>query len=236
MRNNISVIIPSYNAGKSIIQAIRNVFAHLPKSKLIIIDDSSPDETAKIINKYFLKDKRLTLIVRKEKEGRGSAILRGFQEGLKDKSTEFFVEMDADLCHDARYIPIMIKKCRTYDVVIASKYLKKSKVRGLNIKRKIFSKIVNFYLKLVLQLPITDYTNGFRCYRRKVLEEIDFKSFHSRGFILLSEIAYKIYKKGNSFGEIPFDFDFKEANKSNFNFAEIREAFVTVLKLRFNFK
>lgn len=236
MHNNISIIIPCYNARATIVQAIRNVFTYLPKSKLVVIDDSSPDGTANTINKYFAKDKRLTLIIRKNKGGRGSAVLRGFQESLKNENIEFLIEMDADICHDAKYIQIMVDKCHGYDVIIASKYLKESKIKGLNAYRRIFSQIVNFYIKLMLQVPITDYTNGFRCYRRKSLEMIDFSSFHSKGFIVLSEIAYKMHKKGCSFGEIPFDFNFNQVNKSNFNLTEIKEAFFTILKLRLNFR
>lgn len=236
MRNNIAVVIPCYNAKNTIIQTIKNVLTYLPKSKIIVVDDNSPDKSAELIKKNFTYDNRIRLIVRPNKDGRGSAILRGFKEGLRDKSIEYLIEMDADLCHDAKYIPIMVEKCRLYDVVIASKYLKGSKIRGLNLRREIFSRIVNSYIKLMLQVPITDYTNGFRCYRRKALEKIDLDSFHSRGFIVLSEIIYKIYKNGNSFGEIPFDFNFTKTNKSNFNLNEIKEAFSTILKLKFRFR
>lgn len=232
MRNNIVIIIPCYNAKNTILETIENVLMVLPKAKIIIVDDSSPDRSGELISNLYHNDKRIKLIIRKNKGGRGSAVLRGFQEGLKDRNMEFFIEMDADLCHDAKYIPIMIEKCRSYDVVVASKYLKKSKIYGLNLKRKIFSKIVNLYIKLMLQVPITDYTNGFRCYKRDSLERIYLDSFYSRGFVFLSEIIYKLHKKGASITEVPFVFNFKEMNKSNFNFSEVKEAFITILKLR----
>ncbi|OGH51014.1 MAG: hypothetical protein A3H17_01310 [Candidatus Levybacteria bacterium RIFCSPLOWO2_12_FULL_37_14] len=236
MHNNIAIIIPCYNAHETIIKAIERVLVYFPEPKIIIVDDNSPDKSAELINERFSYDKRIKLILRKNKGGRGSAVLRGFQEGLKNKNIEFFIEMDADLCHDPKYIPIMISKCNMFDVVIASKYLKESIIKGLNVKRIIFSRIVNSYIRFMLKVPITDFTNGFRCYRREALEKVDFDSFYSKGFILLSEIIYKIYKKGGSFGEIPFNFVHKEINKSNFNFAEIKEAFITILKLKYNFR
>lgn len=209
---------------------------YLPKTKIIIVDDNSPDKSANLIKKRFFYDKRVKLIVRKNKGGRGSAVLRGFGEGLRDKNIEFFIEMDADLCHNPKYLPILVKKCQKYDVVIASKYLKESKIIGLNIKRRIFSKLVNFYIKLMLGIPITDYTNGFRCYRRYILESIEFKNISSKGFIVLSEIAYRIYRNGFKFGEIPIMFRHYNSNQSNFNLSEIKEAFLTILRLRFKFK
>jgi len=238
MRNNIAIVIPSYNSRNTIIQTIEGILMHLPESKIIIVDDSSPDGTVNEINKYFTNDRRLTTISRNEKGGRGSAVLRGLQEGLKDKNIDFFIEMDADLCHDPKYIPFLVKKCQKYDIAIASKYLKTSQIIGLSKKRIMFSRIANYCIKLMLKIPITDYTNGFRCYTRKTLEKIDFDSFSSKGFIVLSEIAYKIYRNGCSFGEIPFVFTFNRSSKSNFNLTEIKEGLITVLRLKFldNFK
>lgn len=236
MGGNSVVVIPTYNAKKSIVKAIQGVLKKLPSAKVIIVDDKSPDGTYKIIQTYFKADKRVVLIIRKSKSGRGSAVLRGFKEGLKDKSRKFFIEMDADLCHNPHYLPLLIKECRTYDVAIASKYLKGSKIIGLHLKRKIFSRLVNLYTKFMLQIPITDYTNGYRCYRRKALETINFKNIKSRGFIVLSELVYNIYKKGFALGEIPIVFRHYNLNKSNFNFSEIKEAFLTILRLKLRFK
>lgn len=233
---NTAVIIPSYNTKFSIVKTIEQILRQLLNIKIIVVDDNSPDKSAYLIRKHYSCDKRVKLIIRKNKGGRGSAVLRGFQEGLKDKNIDFFIEMDADLCHDPKYIPLLIKLCQKYDVAIASKYLKKSKIFGLNKKREIFSRFVNFYIRLMLKIPITDYTNGFRCYRRKVLEKINLNSFYSKGFIVLSEIIYRIHKKGCSFGEIPFIFTFNHKNKSNFNFSEIKEAFITILKLKYYFR
>lgn len=236
MINNTAIIIPTYNAKNTIKQTIEEIFKYLPESKIIIVDDNSPDGTAKIITTHFANDKRLILISRKGKEGRGSAILKGFQEGLKNRNIKFFIEMDADLCHDPRYIPFLIKKCKKFDVAIASKYLKESQILGLNNKRTAFSKLVNYFIGFMLKIPITDYTNGFRCYRRMALEKINLNSFYSKGFITLSEIAYKLYKKGCTFSEIPFVFSFNRSNKSNFNLEEVKEALLTVIKLKLNFK
>ena len=236
MRNNIAIIIPSYNAKNTIARTITDTFSILPKAEIIVIDDNSPDGTASEIKKYFTQNKRLTLIVREKKEGRGTAILRGFQEGLKNKNIKFFIEMDADLCHDPKYIPLLIEKCKKYDVTIASKYLKESQIYGLNNKRIAFSKLVNYFIRFMLKIPITDYTNGFRCYRRSALEKINLNSFYSKGFIVLSEIAYKLYKKGCTFSEIPFVFNFNSSNKSNFNLKEVKEALFTIIELKFNLK
>ena len=228
------VVIPTYNSKNTIKNLVDEVLTYLPKTKIVVVDDNSPDGTANEIKKYFAKDQRITLIIRKRKEGRGSAVIEGFQEGLKDKKVEFLIEMDSDLCHSPKYIPVMIKKCKKYDVVIASKYLKKSKIIGLSFKRILFSRTVNSFIRFMLRIPITDYTNGFRCYKRRALEMLNFRGIQSKGFVVLSEIAFAIHKKKFIFSEIPFVFKFENKNPSNLNFSEIREAFFTILRLRLN--
>lgn len=235
-KTNTAVIIPSYNTKNSIVKTIKQLLKYLPNIEVIVVDDNSPDKSYKLVQEEFLLEKRVKLIVRENKGGRGSAVLRGFEEGLKNKDIEFFIEMDADLCHHPKYISLLIKQCLKYDIVIASKYLKESKIIGLDLKRRIFSKAVNFYIKFMLKIPVTDFTNGFRCYRRNTLEKVDFNSFMSKGFIVLSEILYKIHKNGHTFSEIPFIFTFNTKNKSNLNSAEIKEAFFTILKLKLNIK
>lgn len=231
VNSEIVVAIPTYNAKNSIIKTIFGVLNKVKNVIVIVIDDNSPDGTAKIIRKHFHKSKRVKLMVREAKSGRGSAVIHGFKEGLKNKNIKFFIEMDADLCHNPRYIPLLIKNCAKFDIVIASKYLRLSKINGLSMKRIIFSRIVNFYLRCMLKIPITDYTNGYRCYKRSVLEKINLDSIKARGFITLSEIAYRIYKKGFSFGEIPFNFKSYNVNKSNFNIKEVIEALATTFRL-----
>lgn len=226
------VVIPTYNSKRTIKKLVEKVLQYLPKIKIVVVDDSSPDGTANEIKKYFAKDRRITLIVKERKGGRGSAVIQGFQEGLKDKKVKFLIEMDSDLCHNPKYIPAMIKKCKEYDVVIASKYLKESKIIGLPFKRILFSKTVNLFIRFMLGIPITDYTNGFRCYKRKTLETLSFSQVRSKGFIVLSEIAFIIHKKKFLFSEMPFDFKFEDKNPSNLNFSEMREAFFTILRLK----
>ena len=226
------VVIPTYKSKKTIKKLVKKVLRHLPKTKIVIVDDSSPDGTANEIKKYFAKDRRITLIVREKKGGRGSAVIEGFREGLKDRTIEFFIEMDSDFAHKPNDLPRLIDKTQAYDTVVASKYHLHSHIIKWSLKRRLISRFANLWIKLMLGISLTDNTNGFRCYKRHVLEAVDFNSISSKGFIVLTEIAYQIYKKGFSFGEIPIDFIPVDLNRSNLNLKEIREAFFTVLRLR----
>ncbi len=226
------VVIPTYNSKKSIEKLVKGVLQYVPKAQIIVVDDSSPDGTPDEIKKHFVQDRRVTLIIRKQKGGRGSAVIRGLKEGLKDKTAKLFIEMDSDFAHKPSDLRRLIKKTKAYDVVVASRYRLHSHIIKWSLKRRLISRFANLWIKTMLGISLTDNTNGFRCYKRHVLETVDFNSISSKGFIVLTEIAYQISKKGFTFGEIPIDFVPVDLNQSNLNLKEIKEAFLTVLRLR----
>lgn len=230
---NIGIVIPTYNARESIVDSISKIKKAVPDSLILVVDDNSPDKTADLITKTFSKDKSIQVLKRPGKGGRGSAVIAGLKELYKNKQVAYFIEMDADLCHNPIYIKQLVKKCKKADVVIASRYLPQSKIYGWNVKRKLMSFSINTFAKLMLRIPVSDYTDGFRCYSRKAVATITRYKLQSRGYIVLSETAYICYKKGLRFDEIPIDFYFKSITKSNLNVNEIKEALTTLMKLRF---
>lgn len=233
MNQVVEVIIPTYNERNGVIEVISSTKSEAPGAGIIIVDDNSPDKTANLVRSRFKKDKKVQVVVRKEKGGRGSAVMHGFREGLKNKQAKYFIEMDADLCHDPKYIKQLVDTCKHADVVIASRYLPQSKTTGWSMKRKLMSRAINALAKILLRIPISDYTDGFRCYSRDAVAFLCSQKFRSRGYIVLSEAAFLCYKKGLVIKEIPIDIHFKNVSKSNLNAKEIKEAFVTLFGLRF---
>jgi dolichol-phosphate mannosyltransferase len=229
---NCAIIIPTYNAKTTIVKLVRELLAVAKDIHIFVVDDSSPDKTADVLRKEFAKEKRLTLLLRKKKDGRGSAVLYGFKKALTDKRFLYFVEMDADLSHDAKDLPKLLAAAKKYDVVINSRYTKGAKIVGWLLHRKIFSLGANLWARLILRIPISDYTNGYRCYTRKVLEALDFSTVHAKGFSVLPEVAYMAYKKGFSFKTLPSTFRFYNLDKSNFSFKEIKESFFNIVRIR----
>lgn len=231
-RKGIAIIIPTFNAREGILKTISRIKKIVPEAMVIVVDDNSPDGTADLITQHFPTDTKVIVINRNRKGGRGSAVIAGFKYALKDKENAYFIEMDADLCHHPKYIPQMISATRSSDVVIASKYLPDSTISGLNFKRKVMSQLMNKMARIILQVPVTDYSNGYRCYTRPVITYLLTCKFQSKGFIVLSEILSYLYKKGFTISEIPFDFKQENIAKSNLRFSEIREAVFTLLILR----
>ena len=231
---SLAVVVPTFNEAKNITKLIESILKNTSSSdKIVIVDDNSPDGTSKIADKIAKKKKNLMIIHRQGKGGRGSAVWAGFKAAQKFNPS-FYIEMDADFSHKPGDIPRLLSAIRKgSDVIVGSRYLEKSKIYNWSIARKIFSKLANFYAELVLNVGISDYTNGFRIYNKKAVNFLLSRKLISPGYILLSETAYRLYKYGFKFNEIPIVFVNRKRGASNLEFNEIKNAFLGILKIRF---
>jgi dolichol-phosphate mannosyltransferase len=226
------VVIPTYNEKDNIGNLISGILDGYKNIDVLVVDDNSPDGTAKEVKKIKRYGKRLQLMLRNKKDGRGGAVMDGFREGLKaPEKYKYFFEMDADFSHSPDEISLFLDKIGDYDLVIGSRYMKGSKIVGWPLSRKIFSKFANKYARLLLRIPITDYTNGYRLYRREVLESLSFNAIEKHGYIVLSEVAFQIHLMGYRIGEVPTIFINRERGLSNLTVGEIISAFHSVLRL-----
>jgi dolichol-phosphate mannosyltransferase len=240
MKNSeISVIIPSYNEVQSVSILINGIFKELPGSKIIIVDDSSVSENKKL-KKIVNNHKNIRLISRFKKGGRGSAVLDGFKEALKDIKSKYFFEMDSDLAHDPKEMNRFVNKAKKkqYDLIIGSRYLPGGKIINIAPSRTIMSRVINKSLYYWLGIHISDHTSGFRLYTRKAINYLTKIDIESTGFITLSETVYKLFLAGYTISEVPITWNYRIYGKSNVNFNELFNSlsFVTKMKLKEVFK
>jgi dolichol-phosphate mannosyltransferase len=228
----IAVIIPSYNESKNLSILIPRILRVLPKALVVIIDDSGGEEQIQTERVCRTFKKNSTYISRNSKLGRGSAVIDGIKHALLFPSTEVCIEMDADLAHDPDEFPKLLSRISDFDMVIGSRYMDGSKIVKWPWSRLIQSRIINFVLRYWLGLDISDYTNGFRAYTRKACEFLTSIELHEKGFISLSEVAYKLQKKGFRITEVPITFTDREFGKSNANLKELMNSLLGVIRIR----
>ena len=228
----VAVIIPSYNESKNLAILIPNVFRILPDAHVIVVDDSIGYEKKQTDQVCCKIGRNITYISRNGKLGRGSAVIEGIKKALSLKSIQTCIEMDADLAHDPKEFHILLSKIGTVDMVIGSRYMDGSRIVKWPFSRLFQSKIINFVLKYWLGLQISDYTNGFRAYNRKSCEYLSSIELHEKGFISLSEVAYKLQKKGFTIAEVPITFTDRKFGKSNANFKELITSLLGVIRIR----
>jgi dolichol-phosphate mannosyltransferase len=229
------VIIPTYNEKENIEEVLRRIFALSEPFHVLIVDDNSPDGTGKIVrelaNATYLE--RLFLEERKEKSGLGTAYIHGFKWALEHKY-DFIFEMDADLSHNPDDLPRLLSACKDegHDLAIGSRYCKGVNVVNWPMSRVLLSFFASRYVRFILGIPVHDTTAGFKCYRRKVLETINFDHIQFVGYAFQIEMKFKTWKLGFSIKEVPVIFTDRTEGQSKMSKGIIKEAIWGVIKLK----
>jgi dolichol-phosphate mannosyltransferase len=228
------VVIPTYNESDSIENIIRKVFEILPDIKILIVDDNSPDGTAKIVETLMKSFVNLSIMKREGKQGLGKAYISAFKEILKDKEVSTIITMDADMSHDPVYIPILLEKREKYDVVTGSRYIKGGGVEGWEMWRKLLSIGGNFYTKIITRMPIYDLTAGFNAISTDYLRKIYLDGINNSGYAFLIELKYLLNKNGAKMIEIPIIFKNRIMGESKISNHIITEGLFAPWRLIFN--
>lgn len=226
---NLLIIIPTYNEVQNIKPLLEKIKKIQKKFHLLFVDDNSSDGTRQAIMQYK-KDLSLSIIHRKKKMGLASAYIEGLQQGLK-KNYQYFLQMDADMSHNPKYIPAMLEKIQNFDFVIGSRYVVGGGVSGWSWNRKIISYGGNLYARIILKSKIKDLTGGFNMWRKKTLEKIDLNSIFSKGYVFQIEMKTKALAQNMCYYELPIIFTDRITGKSKIDKQIIFEAFKNVYKL-----
>lgn len=229
------IIIPTFNERENIGLLVDELFNLPLELHVLVVDDNSPDGTAKVVEEAQSRhgEDRLHLMVRTAgKAGRGSACMAGFSYA-RDKGYDVAIEMDADFSHDPKDIPRLLKKLdEGADVAIASKYLPESDIVGWPLSRYILSRGANIYVRMILRVPVSDYTNGFRCYGPRALKILPDLTIDGVGFTVIPQVTYKLSLAGMKLAEIPSVFTNRRRGRSNLGLNEIVESLFATLLIR----
>jgi len=229
------VIIPTYNEKENIEKMIRAVRALDIDFHILVIDDGSPDGTAAIVKNLQNEfADSLFIVERQGKQGLGTAYITGFKWSVEHQY-DFIFEMDADFSHNPNDLPRLYKACAENgaDLAIGSRYCNGISVINWPIGRVIMSYYASMYVRMVLGMKVYDTTAGFKCYRRKVLETIDFSRIKMRGYGFQIEMKYNAYKLGFKIEEVPIIFIDRTEGTSKMSSGIFGEAFWGVIKLKF---
>jgi len=225
------IVTPTYNERKNIRELVSILFELNPDFHILVVDDSSPDGTAEIVEELQADCANLHLLSRNEKTGLGSAYIAGFNYAL-ERDYEAVVQMDADLSHDPKDVPLLIEAIENADLAIGSRYISGINVVNWPLQRLIISYGANIYTRLVTRLPVRDATGGFKCWRREALEAINLDGVRSQGYSFQIEMTYRVWLKGFRITEIPIIFVDRTVGKSKMTRSIMIEAAVMIPRLR----
>lgn len=226
------IVIPTYNEIENIGDMINELFNLYPQISILIVDDSSPDGTAKVVKELQNKYSQLHLLVQEKKSGLATAYINGFKWGL-EHNYDLFTSIDADFSHKPIYINDAIKLINMgNDVACGSRYAKNGHTTEKHWFRNFISIGGNIYANIVLGKEIKDWTEGFNTYTKNALQRINLTSVKAKGYVFQAEMKYKAKKAGCKVVEFPILFEERKKGKSKMDSHIIIEAFISILRIR----
>lgn len=227
------VIIPTYNEKENVEKMIQKVFSLGTVFHILIVEDNSPDGTAEIVKKLQNTfPEQLFILERTGKLGLGTAYISGFQWALEN-GYEYIFEMDCDFSHNPEDLEKLYSAAvNGADVAIGSRYISGINVVNWPLGRVLMSYFASVYVRIVTGMDVRDTTAGFKCYRRKVLETIDFSKIKLVGYGFQIEMKFTAHKFGFKIVEVPIIFIDRQEGTSKMSGGIFNEALWGVLKMK----
>lgn len=224
------VVLPTYNEADNIERFLRRVRKAAPTTDVLVVDDDSPDGTAALAEELSDELGRITVLVRRDRRGLGSAYRDGFAQVLEE-GYDVVLTMDADLSHDPDRIPAFLGLIADgADLVIGSRYVTGGGTTDWPIRRQLLSKWGNAYTRTILGVTPHDCTGGYRAYRADALAAIDPTSTGAEGYAFMTELVRRLSARGATIVETPIIFRDRTAGKSKMSGRIIVESMVLVTR------
>lgn len=205
MDKRIIIVMPAYNAEKT----IESVFRRVPKaalakiSEFMVVNDGSSDNTEEVVRKLINKYK-IKLINHEKNKGYGGAQKTGFKKALED-GADIVVLLHSDGQYAPELLLEMIQPIEEgkADIVGGSRLLGgKALEGGMPLIRYIGNIFLTFLQNIVFMANLHTYHSGYKVYSRYALEKIPFKNY-SNEFYFDTEMLIGALRNKLSIVEIP---------------------------------
>ncbi len=213
-KNMINIVLPAFNEAKSLKvllpDLIKTLKAERLDSTIYVIDDGSTDGTERIVNTFSRRFPQIKLIVHRTNKGLAEAINTGFKTALaKSKNGDILITMDADNTHLPGLIIRMVRLINEgNDIVVSSRFVSGSRVRGVPLFRRLLSRTSGIIFKILFPIDgVSDYTCGFRAYRVGIIKKgigiYGVKFISEKGFSCMVDILLKLRRLDPICVEVP---------------------------------
>lgn len=186
------VLIPAFNEAERISDVIRRARQSFPAGDVLVIDDGSEDDTARVAKGAGAGVLRL-----ERNRGKGFALREGFSVAISE-GYDFVITLDADGQHPPERIPDLIKASEGADIVIGSR----KPFIGMPLANWLSNRTTTLAISLMTRTRIPDSQSGFRLIKTDVLRTVSLKT--SR-FQTESELLVKALWKGFRLAHVPIE-------------------------------
>jgi glycosyltransferase involved in cell wall biosynthesis len=213
----LSIVIPVKNEQKNIgvlLNQIDKALKNIDSYEIVVINHSSTDNTLHILKDFSAKHKTLRILTIQDNNIKlGEAI----QAGINFAYGKYIITMDGDLSHPVYYLPKFISYFQQgYDFILGGRY-QKHQPAFYPIQRYYISKIFNTIPRIYLQNGMSDFTTGFRGFRKLFFEKLTFKS---QDFNFHLELNIKLSRYIKNRKEIPIQYIKREEGTSKLRYRQ----------------
>lgn len=235
------IVTPTYNEKENIGILLNKIIEVNQRSLnseilVLVVDDSSPDGTGKIVEEYSKRYNNIFLYTQKTKGGLGKAYIEGFKYAINKLNADCVVEMDADLSHNPDDLHRLSYAIQTGgDFVIGSRYVPGGSIpEEWPFIRKLNSKIGNWVARNIAGLKgIKDCTSGYRAIKASIIKNIDLNKLGVKGYSFQMNLLHAAYKNKARIIEVPITFIDRIHGYSKLRFSDIKEFVLNAFYLRF---
>jgi dolichol-phosphate mannosyltransferase len=230
----LTVVIAAYNEEENIEALTRRLDRSLRTlpgcSWEVVFVVEGRDRTREILERLSGEIPRVRILYRAEPSGLGNAFRRGFAAVGPD--ADLVVTMDADLNHQPEEIPRLIEALERTgsDIIVGSRFLPGSRVEGTPLWKRFLSGTMNFLMRYLYGLSVSDKTSGFRVYRAAALRQIEFTN---PAFAFLPEMLIRAHQAGLRIAEEPIRFVFRTEGQSKLRILPTTLSYLSLLRARF---
>lgn len=216
-KNRIVVVMPAYNAGRTLAETCRELPPGVA-DLVIVVDDASEDETVRVARGLNLR-----VHVHDRNRGYGAGQKTGYEDALREGAT-IVVMLHPDQQHDPRLLPDLVRPILDggADVVLGSRFMQESPIeQGMPRWRYHGNRALTRLENAVFGLQLTEYHTGYRAFRREVLESVSFR-LNSDQFVFDQEIMAQIVAQHFRIAEVPISTRYRQESSSIGFFQSVR--------------
>ena len=221
----LSIIIPVRNESDSLDSIMEHYSKNLSNLdyEVLIINDFSKDDTLEKARNLF-KNKNFKVLDNKKK-GLGGAINLGIKESSGSNVAIMMADQSDDINDLIKYNSLI--NTENCDAILGSRFLKESKVLNYPIQKLVLNRIFNYFVGMIFWNKYNDYTNAFKIYKKRTLEEIS--PLISESFNIFLEIPLKIISRKYKYKIIPINWTGRTKGVSKFKIKELRSKYLFTL-------
>ncbi len=223
----LSIVIPMRDEAGAIPSTVEHLYVemrlHGIEHEIVTVDDGSTDETWDTVQQLMPRIPTLNPVRNTGENGFGRAVIRGIEHSHGDAIVVMMAD-ESDDCRDVvRYWKLLDEG---WDAVFGSRFMRGGGVIDYPVHKLLINRLANYFLHFLFGVPLTDFTNAFKAYRRSVLDGC--APFLSQHFNLTVELPLKTLIRGYAWTVIPITWRNRRSGMSKLKIKEMGSRYLFV--------